>query len=323
MPTWIDNPSKVALVIALIGLVGGFLVILGQLAATAIPIWLGPDLSDYNIICDPAYHDIGLNSSLKLWENPTKSQMVYIGGNIYSSKQISGKPFINSSDRYNRYNMSFISYRSTKNKDYLMTLVAQNFNGTSLRNYEMEYGIFFSNISIASLHPLQKYTKDVTLIIACPVGFSSHLSNPIINLDRSAKLAKLVIIANITYLKNIMLREPNVFYQSDKELILSIKTDKTVFPITIQGIGTDGKKRNSTMLIEMKSQNEEDFLTFLTKFNNTNSSMEYVYEPGKAELKQASSIIKNWLYTTNNQFSLITLLPLYIIYHSIFISISN
>jgi len=58
MTVWFENPGKVALVVALIGgffaIIGGSLVLLGQLAATIIPIMYGPDdASDFSINLDP------------------------------------------------------------------------------------------------------------------------------------------------------------------------------------------------------------------------------------------------------------------------------
>ena len=47
----------------IIALIGSFIVVVGQLAATVIPVWLGPDISDYSLVCNPVYHEISLNQT--------------------------------------------------------------------------------------------------------------------------------------------------------------------------------------------------------------------------------------------------------------------
>ena len=47
----------------IIALIGSVIVVVGQLAATVIPIWLGPDISDYSLVCNPVYHEISLNQT--------------------------------------------------------------------------------------------------------------------------------------------------------------------------------------------------------------------------------------------------------------------
>jgi hypothetical protein len=246
--SWIDSPGKVTLVVALVGLVGGFFIVLGQLAATTIPIWLGPDLSDFNIICDPAYHEIDLNTPPNIPPFVDKDDYnLKLGGIPIGSKK-------------------FIVPRPIKNEDLLVTL------GTVTQNssYILEYGVFSSEISIASLHPLQKYKRDVNLIVACPVGFSASLSNSTLSLGRPVKLK---VVANITYFKKTIFGTLGLFSHSTNELIFSIKNEKTVIPITIEGIGADGKRRNSTMLIAMKSQTGSDLWAYITKPNETETFM--------------------------------------------------
>jgi hypothetical protein len=60
--SWLDHPGKVALV-------GAFIVLMGQLGATIFPILLGPDLSDYDLVCNPMYINISIDESHTIFIN--------------------------------------------------------------------------------------------------------------------------------------------------------------------------------------------------------------------------------------------------------------
>jgi hypothetical protein len=81
MPRWINNPGKVTLVVALIG---GFLVLLGQLSATLIPIMYGPaDISDFEIGTNPIGLGIGLRSDNNETLNPQPYCITNISANDF------------------------------------------------------------------------------------------------------------------------------------------------------------------------------------------------------------------------------------------------
>ena len=118
--SWIDHPGKVALI-------GSIIILVGQFGATIFPILLGPDLSDYNLICDPVYHEIKLNDTRTV---------------ALSADYVSKGAF----------------YFAVP---------------------------FFSQIHLSSLHPLHKYTRQVSLIVSSPPGINCLLSKPIIDADTS------------------------------------------------------------------------------------------------------------------------------------------
>jgi hypothetical protein len=97
--SWLDHPGKIALVAAV---VGSIIMVVGQLFGAIFPIWLGPDLSDYNLLCEPVYNKVLL---------PDMSDP----------------------------NRSFKGYQT-----------------------------FISNISVVNLHPIQRYTRQVSLIATYP-----------------------------------------------------------------------------------------------------------------------------------------------------------
>jgi hypothetical protein len=53
--SWFDHLGKVTFLAAV---AGSLIMVVGQLFGTLFPIWLGPDLSDYDLVCDPIYHNI-------------------------------------------------------------------------------------------------------------------------------------------------------------------------------------------------------------------------------------------------------------------------
>jgi len=280
--SWIDNPGKITLAVAL---VGGFLVLLGQLAATTIPIWFGTDLSDYTIICNPPYHEFELNTPIPIPQedselgnsNNNGSANITAEHNLTDIKEVDWlfKRSPKSETRQLGYT-SFI-FDTQKNREFFNSIqqigdkrdyIFASGIKNSTRMYMInEFGIFSSNVSINNLHPLQKYKHAISLIVLCPIGFKAFFSNPTIGLDQSSEL---IIIANITYLKNKILKEPEVFTQ-DEGLVFSIRADKT-FTIEIQSIGADGKRRNSTMLITIKSDVEKG-ISATTELNSNNSSI--------------------------------------------------
>lgn len=151
--TWLDHPGKVALV-------GSVIILVGQLGATIFPILFGPDLSDYNLLCSPAYHEIVFAPPLLVEHN----KIVPNGEN--------GLYFKNTST------YCITEYEINNSVGYC-------------------YCILTSVISIINLHPIHKYNRQVSLDVTCPPGFSATLQDPVINGDG---ITHLTIKANLTYL---------------------------------------------------------------------------------------------------------------------------
>lgn len=171
-----------------IAIIGSIIVVVGQLSATLFPIWLGPDLSDYNLLCNPIYQEIRLTDPVK--------------------------------DAYDTTNWSIIN----KTSEGLYTCY------------------FISNIKIINLHPIHKYNRQVSLTVTCPPGFSAVTSEPVIS---DGHPTSLVINANLTH------------------LISDIKdTDNTPkrYPIIVQGIGAEGKKRNCTVIVAWNIDDNAEIL---------------------------------------------------------------
>jgi hypothetical protein len=152
-----------------VAIVGSIIILVGQLGATMFPIMLGPDLSDYNLLCDPVYHEIKPPSGeLAGW---TRNQIVE------------------------------------------------------------------SNISLISMHPIHSYKRQVSLIVNCPTELSATVYPPIVTIDKPSVLH---IEFNYTKFTNTSKYYPWVINQ--------------IFPITIKGLGADGKERSCTVLVELKEQ---------------------------------------------------------------------
>ena len=148
------------------------------MAATVIPVWLGPDLSDYNLVCTPYYHEIALNQ--------TKTVDVLDNG----------------------------------------TLVAQ-------------FAPFNLFITLQSLHPLQRYSRQVFLTISCPPGIERSTFYPVISGDQPTFVS---LYVNMTYARS------NV---------------KVAYPITVEGIGADGKKRTCTAIVAWNLKDFSSMRQFL------------------------------------------------------------
>lgn len=145
---WYESPFWGPLTIAVIG---SIIILIGQFASIVLPIYLGPDVSDYNIICTPSYFEI---------------------------------------------------------------------TSTSPKNVEP----INCTISIISLHPLQKYTRQVYLAVINPPGFStfSHPCNQALYAGQST----------------------NMRFVANKSSLNSGGS----YPIVIQAAGADGKRRNCTII---------------------------------------------------------------------------
>lgn len=157
-----------------IAIIGSIIVVVGQLFGTIFPIWLGPDLSDYNLISDPIYH--------------------------------------------------LILYKIDVNVDgYNITCHAANTNTISVS----------STISVASLHRLHNYNREIYLYVEDPPGFESSVSNPVIRTGQTVSLTTNINMSHIIESKHNLLEGKK-------------------YPITIQGIGADGKKRNCTIVIDIE-----------------------------------------------------------------------
>jgi hypothetical protein len=214
--TWIDHPGKVALY-------GSIIILIGQLGATVFPIMLGPDLSDYNLLCDPIYHELGLPGKegviplycLDIFDNDSKALKEVIKSIRPFSSDL--KKLIDSDE----------SYRS-----YIENASGYKFNLSSLYYYP---GLEFeSKIYLENIHPLHLYRRQVFLTITCPLGFTAWLSNP---MATSGQPTTLRVKANLT---DLLKNDPDMWSRGG------------MIPITIQGIGADGKRRNCTIIIKIK-----------------------------------------------------------------------
>jgi hypothetical protein len=178
--SWLDHPGKVALV-------GAFIILMGQFGATIFPIVFGPDLSDYNLLCDPVYHDILIDNN----------NFLFIDNNT--------------------------GYKIPEDQNSKCYCEVQ------------------SIIRAVNFNRIQNYGRDIYLSVYCPPGFEARLSDPII---RSDKPVFLKVNINLTYLMNSSYGSQSYTQFRDK------------YPLIIEGIGADGKKRNCTMIIETGSTNE-------------------------------------------------------------------
>lgn len=58
--SWYESPFWGPLTIAIIG---AFIVLFGQFATIVLPVYLGPDVSDFSLICDPSFIETGMGLS--------------------------------------------------------------------------------------------------------------------------------------------------------------------------------------------------------------------------------------------------------------------
>ena len=210
--SWIDHPGKVAIV-------GSIIILVGQFGATIFPIMLGPDLSDYNLLCDPIYQEItppaetAHNFSINHYDFKDNNSKIHF-------IELWGSP-LNPNFEFNH------------NKPY--RIYVKNITGYQINISKDKYNsVSISNIYLVNIHPIHRYLRQVLLTISCPPGFNASLSSPIVTIDQPITL---YIKINLTYLlKNN--REPWVIDQ--------------IYPVLIQGIGADGKRRNCTIIMEMK-----------------------------------------------------------------------
>jgi|GEM_PF-2948106 len=175
---WYESPFWGPLTIAIIG---SLIVLVGQLSSVVIPVLIGPDLSDYSLVCTPSYHEISLNqtNAVDVWDDGTRR-----------------------------------SLNRTKIIDMLV-------NGKIV-----EFAPFDLYITIKSLHPLQRYSRQVFLTISCPPGIEPADSfYPVIRGDQPTFVSLWV---NMTYAKSHV---------------------HVAYPITVEGIGSDGKKRTSIAIV--------------------------------------------------------------------------
>ncbi len=139
-------------------IVGSIIVVIGQLICSfsgfVVPILLGPDVSDYNLLCDPGYYTVPYSNTV------------------------------------------------------------------------INYGLPPFNVRVISLHPLQNYTRQVSLTVLAPQGFSYIINMPLIYSGQSTEL----------------------YITADKS-----KINASTNSIIVQGIGQDGKKRNCTIIIKMQT----------------------------------------------------------------------
>jgi hypothetical protein len=154
--SWLDHPGTVTVVAAV---AGSIIMVVGQLFGALFPIMLGPDLSDYDLVCDPVYHNILLTN------NVTKLS--------YGSKAEFGGPqgidiFVTGGDHKNGTSSVTIMYPKSTTRNY-------SYSDTS-------------TISIVSLHRIYDYNREIYLNVESPPGINISLSDPVIRLGKPAKL---------------------------------------------------------------------------------------------------------------------------------------
>lgn len=94
------------------------------------------------------------------------------------------------------------------------------------------YYLFKSNLSAIDLHPYYKYKHQISLFPTCPQGFDAIVKDSFFSVGQTVEIE---IKANLTYI-----------------LSRYGYTNNAKYPIIIESIGADGKKRNSTIMIELK-----------------------------------------------------------------------
>lgn len=100
-----------------------------------------------------------------------------------------------------------------------------------------------SVVNAINLHRIHKYLHEIYLSVDCPPGFDISISNPIII---PGKPVNLRLGVNLTYVLKYGNRP------------LARTHEREMYPIVIQGIGADGKKRNCTMIIEIGAINRSN-----------------------------------------------------------------
>lgn len=182
--SWLNHPGKVAVVAAV---AGSIIMCVGQLFGTLLPIWFGPNLSDFSLTTDPVYQKIELHEPLL--SNGGYTTVTYTNNN--TTKKLYDNYIINNS-------------------------------------VGLSYYYFNASLTARNLHPIQEYTYQIALIANCPRGFEAIISNPSIRVHQSTDIS---IKANLTY------------------LIANTNFEETNYLITIEGTGSDGKKRNCNIIL--------------------------------------------------------------------------
>ena len=94
-------------------------------------------------------------------------------------------------------------------------------------------------ISAISLRPLQPYSRQIFLTVDCPPGIMRSSFSPMITVDHATSVTLWI---NMTHLRS------NV---------------EIAYPITIEGIGEDGKKRNSTAIVAWNTEDLDSMKLFV------------------------------------------------------------
>lgn len=143
--SWLDHPGTVTMVAAV---AGSIIMVVGQLFGALFPIWLGPDLSDFDLVCDPIYHNI-------LFEFDLNSPHSIIATNELESSK---NGISNVTISYPKGTTSICSYEGT------------------------------STIRVVSLHRIYNYDREIYLNVESSPGINVSLSNPIVRLGKPVDL---------------------------------------------------------------------------------------------------------------------------------------
>ena len=145
--------------------------LMGILFGTWIPLYYGPDLSDYSLSCDPIYHNL-----------------------VYDS----------------------LSHSIQENENYK---IDYDSNGTIL------FVHLISKIRATNYHPLKPYNRQILLKTGNNYdSFIVTLSEPVIDIKNYS-----IIDINLSNISELF---------------------PAKYPVTIKGIGSDGKERSCTITIE-------------------------------------------------------------------------
>ena len=206
--TWIDHPGKVAVI-------GSIIILVGQLGATLFPIILGPDLSDYNLVCDPIYIEI---------MPPSETQHVFSQYHAEWVENGSVREAMTSDGPFPPFAIG------EPNKTHIENITGYRINSSN----DLPYQEFQTKIYLSNVHPIHKYNRQVFLAVTCPPAFYANVSNPIVTIDQPS-----ILYIGLNY----------TLYRKQYNSIPWFANE--TFPITIQGIGADGKERNCAVLMKM------------------------------------------------------------------------
>jgi hypothetical protein len=202
-----------------VAVIGSIVILVGQLGATLFPMIFGPDLSDYNLVGDPIYIEI---------MPPSTTQHVfseYHTGWVENGSLIEG--------------MSLdVPFPKLPNTEDIKSIYIKNITGYKINFFDdIPFQEFQTKIYLSNVHPIHKYNRQVFLTVTCAPAFYANVSNPIVTIDQPS-----ILYIGFNY------TDYRKYYNS-----LPWEINET-FPITIQGLGADGKERRCTIIMELKRQ---------------------------------------------------------------------